>query len=68
MDDTSRMSRMSRMSSQVSNMTIKELLLITLGITFAVVVGGYLIYVIYKIIQLKDPIRMPKNDDDDIRL
>ena len=65
MDDTS---RMSRMSSQISNMTIKELLLITLGITFAVVVGGYLIYVIYKIIQLKDPIRMPKNDDDDIRL
>lgn len=65
MDDTS---RMSRMSSQVSNMTIKELLLITLGITFALVVGGYLIYVIYIIIQLKEPIRMPKNDDDDIRL
>jgi hypothetical protein len=49
--------------TRLSNMTIKELLLITLGITFSTIVGGYLIYVIYKIIQLKEPVRMPKKNE-----
>ena len=43
-------------------MTGKELVLFALGLVFVVVVGGYFLYALYKINQLKEPVKMPHKD------
>jgi len=43
-------------------MTAGTLLLLTLGMIFVVIMGGYFLYALYKIMQIKDPIKMPTQE------